>query len=110
MKFHTPLQSDERVYDKLTNQWYDSRADDGKYPLTRLRKLVPQDLKGLSSSELRLMRNEIYARHGYLFVSADINRYFMSQSWYIPRSNNSAVLKELSAIERYNIEFIRGYE
>ncbi|WP_442960233.1 YARHG domain-containing protein [Pseudobutyrivibrio sp. YE44] len=31
-----------------------------------------------------LAKNEIYARHGYIFSDSDLNNYFMSQLWYIP--------------------------
>lgn len=44
--------------------------------------LSPEDLEGLSPEELRLARNEIYARHGRTFAAEDLNAYFISQSWY----------------------------
>ena len=37
--------------------------------------------------ELRLCRNEIYARHGIKFKSKDLDRYFNSQGWYQPIEN-----------------------
>ncbi len=40
----------------------------GKYPETYLRKLTDDDLKNKSKQELRLMRNEIFACYGYIFV------------------------------------------
>lgn len=40
------------------------------------------DLQYLSKEELRLARNEIYARHGRKFESEDLNAYFNSQPWY----------------------------
>lgn len=33
----------------------------------------------LYKSMLRIMRNEIYARHGYNFASADLKNYFSKQ-------------------------------
>ena len=107
--YAAPQQSDG-FYDKVTAQWYESQQDDGKYPITRIRKLVPEDLAGLSDEELKLMRNEIYARHGYTFKSSDVRSYFMSQPWYKPRLNSSNAVKELSDVERYNIDFIGKYE
>ena len=31
-----------------------------------------------------LAKNEIYARHGYIFKDTDLNNYFLGQIWYLP--------------------------
>ena len=54
------------------------------------------------------MRNEIYARHGYIFKTQKMIEYFNNQSWYNPRFNN--VEAQLSVIEKKNIKFIQSYE
>ena len=72
------------------------------------RKLVYEDLKGLSKQNLRIMRNWIFARHGYIFKSADLKKFFSKQSWYTPRYSN--VASQLSSIEEYNVNFIKKYE
>ncbi|MBR5018490.1 MAG: YARHG domain-containing protein [Bacteroidales bacterium] len=59
-------------------------------------------------SELRLMRNEILARHGYKFQSKDLQEYFGKQPWYAPISNNQDV--QLNFIERTNIDLIKALE
>ncbi|WP_026660603.1 YARHG domain-containing protein [Butyrivibrio sp. AC2005] len=41
-------------------------------------------LEQFSSSDLRIARNEIYARHGRMFSSSDLQNYFNSKSWYTP--------------------------
>ncbi len=46
------------------------------------RYYTESELSDLSSDELRLARNEIYARHGRKFDSTDLQEYFGSQSWY----------------------------
>lgn len=61
-----------------------------------------------NSKDLRLMRNEIYARHGYTFSSADLQKYFGAKPWYKPLGNNSAV--KLSDIETFNVELLRNME
>lgn len=58
------------------------------------------------SNLLRIMRNEIYARHGYVFSSADLKAYFSKQPWYKPLNNNGAV--KLTPIENLNVELIKG--
>ncbi|HBU69145.1 MAG TPA: hypothetical protein DEE98_02045 [Elusimicrobia bacterium] len=42
-----------------------------------------------SIEELRLLKNEIYARHGKMFDNSDLNQYFSSQVWYKPDKNFS---------------------
>ena len=42
------------------------------------------DADGLSDRELRLARNEIYARRGYIFSDAEMAEYFGKKAWYKP--------------------------
>ena len=67
-----------------------------------------QKIWKISSRELRIMRNYIFARHGYIFKSDDLRQYFSQYDWYTPISRN--VTKELSKIERDNIKLIEAYE
>ena len=41
--------------------------------------------EGLSDEELRLARNEIYARHGRMFREQELQSFFESRSWYEPK-------------------------
>ncbi len=41
-----------------------------------------EELDGLTKAELRIARNEIYARHGRRFDSQDLQEYFYGKSWY----------------------------
>ncbi|MDE2104223.1 MAG: YARHG domain-containing protein [Patescibacteria group bacterium] len=73
--------------------------------------LTPDDLAGLSGWELRLERNAIYARHGYIFHSPDLREYFARQAWYRPvTSDQDAVVKSFSAVERENVLLLRQRE
>ncbi|WP_257143997.1 YARHG domain-containing protein [Bacillus sp. AFS002410] len=76
-------------------------------PDSNLRKLTNEDLSKLTSSELRLARNEIYARHGFVFQSSDLTIYFTSKSWYSP---NPAYNGALSDVEKYNLNLIKSKE
>lgn len=79
----------------------------GDYPFTSIVKLTDDDaLWEMSLYELRIMRNEIYARHGYIFDDAEMRKHFMSKSWYVPVTKNV----QLSKIEKYNVDFIKQYE
>ena len=83
-------------------------APPGRYPLSSERLLTDADLAGLSADELRLMRNEIFARHGHVFNDPALRAYFSAQSWYRPANGNDAV--QLSAIEQANVAKIRAFE
>jgi hypothetical protein len=65
-------------------------------------------LKGLSLHELRLLRNEVYARRGRQFRTEWLSQYFWSQPWYEAREDNKE--PELSETEKKNIETIVAYE
>lgn len=72
-------------------------------------RLLSEDLfKGLSLHELRLIRNEIYARRGRQFKTFWIQDYFYGQSWYQPTDEFKEVA--LSEIEKKNIATIVAYE
>lgn len=70
--------------------------------------ISPSDLTGLDSYELRLLRNAIYAMHGYRFNSYDLQEYFSNFSWYTP--NYTDVTHMLSQTELNNIQTIKSYE
>ena len=84
----------------------ESVAPCGRYPYTSQRKVVFNDVAFMSNADLRIMRNEIYARHGYIFDSQDLRDYFSRQSWYRPVSKKVT----LTAIEKYNVLFIQDFE
>lgn len=51
-------------------------------PESNSRLLTEEDLEGLSERELMLARNEIFARHGFIFSTQWIQGYFLTQDWY----------------------------
>ena len=61
-----------------------------------------------SKDELRLMRNEVLARHGWKFQSKDLQEYFGKQPWYKPGKDNNAI--KLHVIEQLNIQLIKSEE
>lgn len=92
--------------DKTTTTEITYNSADEYYHITGSRKLTYDDIKGLSNRELRIMRNEIYARHGYIFQDAMLRDHFLQKPWYTPQTKNVA----LSNIEQYNVLFIKSYE
>jgi len=70
--------------------------------------LSEQMLRGLSLHELRLLRNEIYARHGRMFRAEWLQQYFFFQPWYNPDENFKD--EELSGNDKLNVETIVKFE
>lgn len=80
----------------------------GDYPDASIRILTPSELSGYSKRELKLMRNEIFARHGYIFKTDDMKKHFASKQWYEPQYND--VNGMLTDIEKQNINTIQQLE
>ena len=70
--------------------------------------VTEQMLQGLSLHELRLLRNEIYARHGRMFRAEWLQQHFFFQPWYTPDENFKD--EELSGNDKLNVETIVKYE
>lgn len=85
--------------------------DDYIIPDSSSRYLSLTDLRGLSKDQLRLARNEIYARHGRKFQSQELQDYFNAKSWYRgtiePDQFNE---KMLNSYEKENIKLIKSME
>lgn len=69
--------------------------------------LEKSDLYNLTAAELRIARNEIFARYGYIFQSKELQDYFASLNWYQPNVNYDGYLSE---VEKHNIELIKSLE
>jgi len=80
----------------------------GKYTEASERLLNESDLKGVSKSELKIMRNEIFARYGYIFKTKEMADYFKKQEFYIGQMENVDAF--LSEVEIKNIELIKKFE
>lgn len=69
------------------------------------------DLMGLSQDELRLARNEIYAKHGRKFETEDLNQHFSSQPWYYGYlSAEEFDDSVLNIYEKANLDMIKNVE
>lgn len=82
--------------------------DVGSYPEASKRLLTEADVENLVKPELELMRNEIFARHGYCFQKKALRQQFENFDWYIP--NTVDVKKDLTETEKKNIALIKKYE
>jgi hypothetical protein len=69
--------------------------------------LEKENLVLLDKNLLRLARNEILARHGYMFKDKELAKYFAAESWYRPDPKYNGKLNE---IEGKNIKLIQFFE
>jgi hypothetical protein len=80
----------------------------GDMELFENRLISAQMLHGLSLNELRLLRNEIYARHGRQFQAPWLSQYFYAQAWYQPIETFKD--EDVSGTDKLNVETIVAYE
>ncbi|WP_026498003.1 YARHG domain-containing protein [Butyrivibrio sp. WCD2001] len=75
------------------------------------RYLTEDDLKGFSEEELRIARNEIYARWGRKFKDKKLQEYFETMEWYFPMTEPDDFDESLlNVYEKENLDFISKYE
>lgn len=95
----------------LISKKLQSSLMDREYGIISLIKLDKNYFKKYNKSQLRIIRNEIYAYHGYYFNSQDLFSYFSQKKWYKPYEKNVDLIStKLSEIEIYNIELIQNIE
>jgi hypothetical protein len=83
----------------------------GDMGLFRDKPLTPELLKGVGLHELRLLRNEVYARHGQKFSTLWIQDHFDAAPWYTPAANAAPGKPvTLTAIEDKNVALILARE
>lgn len=106
-EYFMPVQDKEKL-DKNFAKSY-KKVFEEEYLFNGDAKLMPLKLlKALSRNEIRLIKAEILARHGYDFKTKEIKDYFNQKSWYkVDEHYNSAFL---SSTEAQNIKFIMEYE
>jgi hypothetical protein len=83
-------------------------AGPGVMYLFQKESLSDSILRGVSLYALRVMRNEVYARHGRRFETPWLRDYFKNQPWYTPRPGFT--IAELSEVEKTNVKVIQAVE
>lgn len=90
-----------------------TQAADGDYMIadSNSRYVTEAELDKMAAADIRIARNEIYARHGRKFDSEDLQSYFNSKSWY-KGTIDAASFDEgvLNEYEKANAKFMREYE
>ncbi|RDY26490.1 YARHG domain-containing protein [Romboutsia weinsteinii] len=74
------------------------------------RHLTSSELSCYDKDSLGFIRNEIFARHGYIFKTEPYKSYFNSMPWYIPNLYASGSVSSLNSIEKANVNLILKFE
>lgn len=81
------------------------------FPESDQRLLSEEELTGYDLQTLRLGRNEIFARHGYIFKSSDLQEYFENKSWYEGIVESEKFDENiLNQFEKENVKLIKKIE
>lgn len=79
------------------------------FPNSNEQLLTQADLFLYDSFTLKLAKNEIFARKGYIFKNEVLQNYFNNMSWYEPNENIKGTFDELNDIEKQNVSLIEKY-
>ncbi|GAA4212181.1 hypothetical protein GCM10022289_42630 [Pedobacter jeongneungensis] len=66
--------------------------------------LKEEDVKNLRKLDLQILKNTIFARHGYAFKKQTFRNFFDPVEWYVPVKNN--VDNDLTSVENKNIKLL----
>lgn len=102
------IEQEENINEELSIEESIPENDVNIFDFVCTRIVTEEDLRTCSKKDLRIMRNWIYARHGYKFKSQDLQEYFSQFDWYSPRYTD--VTSQLSEIELKNVDFISRHE
>ena len=70
--------------------------------------LKKKDVENLKKGDITIIRNTIYARHGYSFKNRPLRVFFDAQRWYIPVHTD--IKADFTEIEKGNIQLLLRYE
>jgi len=99
----------EEEFDETYIQREFATATDAIYTVNASNTLLSREqVMNLSRGDLNIIRNAIYARHGYSFKSRPLRVFFDAQSWYIPVLND--IKNDFTELEQKNIALLLKYE
>ncbi|MCI8468733.1 MAG: YARHG domain-containing protein [Eggerthellaceae bacterium] len=87
----------------------DASASDFVLPQSDTRLYDRSELEGLSTWDLCVAHNEIYARHGRGFKTPELQAHFSSCPWYVELyspEEYDAMPSPLSDIEQHNVDLL----
>jgi len=115
-KYDSSLKLSEYIIDEMIHGTYNEeiekaeRLTDAVFNKNASSTLLKtSDVENMYSADLEVLRNSIYARHGYSFKNLRMRTLFDSYvDWYMPVTTDVSSL--LTEIEKKNIALIKRYE
>lgn len=90
---------------------WDPTIDQGYLEILRQATYTEEELKEKTPIELDHLRNEIFAKYGYVFKREDLKEYFQKQEWYKPKVNDQwAVFRKMTPEEKGNTYLIVDFQ
>ena len=92
---------------------YETGVDEYVLPYSDSYCYSTEELSILDSFGLYVARNEIFARHGFIFGRDDLKEYFSSKSWYVPTytpEEYETLPSPTNDIENQNVQTILSLE
>lgn len=88
----------------FSKPYTDLKAIERDHYIFSHRVFTLDELNKKTEEELAVIKNEIFASHGYMFTTEKWQDYFESKSWYMPSDDDAT--GKLTEIEKKNIELI----
>ena len=95
---------DDGQVDTIPNSFFRSASNQISKLNASNAVLKEADLKNLKKLDLQIIKNTIFARHGYAFKKNTYRNFFEPVEWYIPVASN--VDNDLTSLENKNIKLI----
>ncbi|WP_020539463.1 YARHG domain-containing protein [Lewinella cohaerens] len=103
------VQEEEQTVDQQA-QAAETDMEEEKLPAYRFdhkQQLELSELEDKTKEELAMLRNEIYAYHGYRFKNEELNATFAAQGYAV---NNDNVSGKLTSVDAHNLALIQSLE
>lgn len=105
----TPTEQSESTEHTKPSEAKQSISQSYIFPNSSKQLLTQADLFLYDSFTLKLAKNEIFARKGYIFKNETLKNYFNNMPWYEPNENIKSTFDELNDIEKQNVSLIEKY-
>lgn len=94
---------------KKSTRSYSSGVWGTQYDWLGLRYATYDDIRYKDAGQIRVLKNSIYARHGYIFKDSRLRSYFNSQPWYYGY-RSTVPTSAFNKYEKANINFLKKYD
>ena len=102
----------KEVIDEKEEKWFEQEYLTATVKILKVNAsvdlLTKEFVENLQKPDIFILRNSIFARHGYSFKNRQLRCYFEMHDWYMPVFND--VKDKFTALELENIDLLLRYE